>query len=296
MPLRRLLLAALLLALPHPCAGQVRIELPPCRPWEPEDLRRDPTEEQLRCRLGIEGPGRFGLLSYVDVPVYQPATPMPGTHLVGVPGHVGPRAGESYEAWEWRMLRTPFGPEAHRVYRELEVLDPRAAARVLEFESRLRAAGIPARRLETWRSPARQAYLFQQGRSRPGPLATTTLTSWHAQVDRNGLPAGRAVDYAVRPAHLVRFHEIAWSVGLESFGPDSNDPGHVFLPRPDEISPQDIALLRVLPRIPEVTLATGLPVDRMLPPGGHESVRMAAREFASEPFIRYVEPDVDGRI
>src|SRR5687768_7107533 len=32
-------------------------------------LKRDPTVEELRCRYGIVGPGRFGLLSYVDVPV-----------------------------------------------------------------------------------------------------------------------------------------------------------------------------------------------------------------------------------
>lgn len=292
---RALAAAALLLALgaPAPAEGQ---QLPerPCRTWSPTELRRNATEEELRCYFGIVGPGRFGLLSYVDVPVYQPATPMPGTHLVGVPGHAAPRPGESYEEWEWRMLRATFGPEAHRVYRELEVLDPRAAARILELEARLGAAGIPVVRLETWRAPARQAYLFQQGRSRPGPLATTTLTSWHSQVDRNGLPAGRAVDYAVPGSSMRRFHEIAHEVGLESFGADSNDPGHVFLPNPDELPPLELALLRVIPRIPEVTLATGLPVDRRLPPGGRASIRAATLEFASLPFIPYLVPDVDG--
>jgi hypothetical protein len=138
----------------------------------------------------------------------------------------------------------------------------------------------------------RQAYLFQQGRSRPGPLATSTLTSWHSQVDEHGHAAGRAVDYSVPAEQMRRFHEIAWRVGLQSFGADSNDPGHVFLPDRDEVPRAEISLLRVLPRVPEVTLATGLPVDRDLPSGGRAALRAAAVEFASQPFLRHVEPSL----
>lgn len=267
-----------------------------CRAWTPEELDRNPTPAELRCRYGIAGPGRFGLLSYLDVPVYQSATPMPGTHLVGVPGHAGPRDGESYEAWEWRVLRTEYGPEAQKVRRDLELLDPFVAARILRFEAALREAGVRAQRLETWRAPERQAWLFQQGRSRPGPLATTTLTSWHSQVDARGTPAGRAADYRVPPAQMRRFHAVAREVGLFTYGADSNDPGHVFLPDPKEVPVKEIILLRLLPRVPVVTLATGLPVDRPVPQGGLARVRAACLEFIEAPFIASPAPSVASRM
>jgi hypothetical protein len=276
-------LALSLLGAPVPDSA-VSAPAEPCRAWRAEELRRNPTERELRCRHGARGPGRFGLLSYADVPVYQPATPMPGTHLVGVPGHARPAIGESYEAWEWRLLRTDFGPAVHRTYRGVDLLDPMVADRILRLEARLAAEGIRAVRRETWRSPERQAFLFQQGRSRPGPLATATLTSWHSQTDRQGRPAGRAVDYDLPWSQMPRFHEIAAEVGLRSFGADSNDPGHVFLPE-DAIDPAEIVLLRLLPRVPEVTLATGRPVDDRFPAGALPLLRMEAREFAWMPFI-----------
>jgi len=212
---------------------------------------------------------------------------MPGTHLVGLPGHARPHLFESYEQWEWRVLRTGYGPEVHRVHRNLETLEPEVAGRIRHLEEALTREGIRFNRRETWRSPTRQAYLFQQGRSRPGPLATATLTSWHALVDGMGRPAGRAVDYDVAARDMVRFHESAAEVGLSSFGHDSNDPGHVFLPDPRELSPTELSLLRTLPRVPEVTLATGLPIDRTLPEGGRPALREASLAFASYPFIPF---------
>ncbi|HET7228385.1 MAG TPA: hypothetical protein VFJ16_00140 [Longimicrobium sp.] len=170
--------------------------LPPVRAGAPDGctirditrLGRNPTPVELRCRYGARGPGRFGLLSYLDVPVYQPVTPQPGTHVVGVPGMPHPALGESYEQWEWRVLRTLYGAQANSVHREMELLDPIFATRLMRFEHDLAVRGVHARRRETWRSPERQAYIFQQGRSRPGHVATTTLTSWHNRVDRNGRP------------------------------------------------------------------------------------------------------------
>lgn len=292
---RSLATAVLLLALAGDLPAQARGDAPEeCARWRREEPSPLPGEAEVRCRFDIAGPGRFGLLSYVDVPVYQPATPMPGTHVVGVPGHAGPYPGESYEAWEWRVLRTEYGPEARRVRTGLELLDPVVAARILKLEGRLRREGIAFRRRETWRLPERQAWLFQQGRSRPGPLATSTLTSWHSQVDEHGHAAGRAADYSVPAAQMERFHEIAWRAGLQSFGHDSNDPGHVFLPE-QALPHGEITLLRVLPRVPEVTLATGLPVDRGLPPGGRDALRAAALEFASQPFLPHVRPSLAGR-
>jgi len=255
-----------------------------CRAMDVASLTRNPTPWELRCHYGARGPGRFGLASYMDVPVYQPATPLPGTHVVGVDGLPGPRTGESYEAWEWRVLRTEYGAEARRVRSGVEVLDPRFAGRILQLERTLRERGVAFRRLETWRAPERQAWLFQQGRSRPGPYATSTLTSWHSRVDERGNPASRAVDYGIPAAHMRRFHEVVKEVGLDSYGADSNDPGHVFLPGGEGISGQEIALLRLLPRVPVVTLATGRPADEWVGQGRLQQVRDLARSFLEGPF------------
>ncbi len=257
-----------------------------------EALGRNPSERELRCRYGVSGPGRFGLLSYSDVPVYQTVTPLPGTHVVGVAGLPHPAIGESYEGWEWRVLRTEYPASARQVRRELELLDPFFATRLMQLEQRLAANGVRAHRRETWRSPERQAYLFQQGRSRPGPLATTTLTSWHSQVNERGEPAARAADYDVAPQHLARFHQIAHEVGLDSFGADSNDPGHVFLPNTEELPPHEIPLLQLLPRVPVVTLASGRPDDER--PSHEELARWheRQRDFLVAEFVAYPAPEL----
>jgi hypothetical protein len=270
---------AALLPLLHPPGAP---DPPACREWSMATLRANPTELDLRCRWRALGPGRFGL-SYLELPVYRPETPMPGTHVVGVRGHPGPLPGESYEAWEWRVLRTGFGPGVRAVRRDLELLAPDVAPRIVQLEQLMREAGVPVRRLESWRAPDRQGYLFQQGRSRPGPLATTTLTSLHSVVDSVGRPAARAVDYDVPARKLEVFHAIVKMVGLESYGADSNDRGHVYLPAP--LPEQDLILLRTLGYVPEVTLATGAPVDEPLPAGGTAALRRASLEFAREPFI-----------
>jgi hypothetical protein len=256
-----------------------------CRIWERVDLPRNPTDEELRCRYGARGPGRFGLSEYMDVPVYQPATPLPGTHVVGVPGLPRPHANESYEEWEWRVLRTEYAPRVRNVHRELELLDPVFAARLIQLESRLREAGIRFTRRETWRSPERQEWLFQQGRSRPGPMVTATLTSWHSQLDERGNPFSRAADYNVSRGQMARFHEIAWSVGLESYGPDSNDPGHVYLPGAEDFPSDQLIYLRLLPRVPSVTIATGRPTDERVDRHLRAEFRLASHAFAWEPFL-----------
>jgi hypothetical protein len=290
--------AAVLIAAAFHLPDAVSLESPSrvtdesCRTRDFMALGRNPSRGELRCRYGVSGPGRFGLLSYADVPVYQPATPMPGTHLIGVPGHARPHLFETYEGWEWRVLRTEYGPEVHRVHRDLGSLHPDVDTLIRRLESRVAEEGISAFRRETWRSPTRQAYLFQQGRSRPGPLATTTLTSWHSQMDEHGRPAGRAVDYDVPASQMARFHQIAASVGLTTFGHDSHDPGHVFLPMLHELPATEVALLRTLPRVPEVTLGTGLPVDRPLPLGGRQALRDAAVAFATAPFIPFATVDL----
>ena len=246
-------------------------------------LGRNPTPAELRCRYGARGPGRFGLLSYLDVPVYQPRTPQPGTHVVGVPGMPKPQPGETYEQWEWRVLRTQYGPQVRSVYTGMEMLDPVFAGRLMRFERLLRERGVRASRRETYRPAERQAWVFQQGRSRPGPIATTTLTSWHNRVDRLGRPAARAADYSVSPGQLARFHALADSVGLLGYGADSNDPGHVYLPDTDAATGMEIAVLRLLPRVPHVTLATGRPYDEPQIPGMSRYWADLTAEFIARP-------------
>jgi hypothetical protein len=267
-----------------------------CENWQPERFERNPSREEILCRHGVAGPGRFGLLAHQDVPVYQPATPMPGTHLAGVPGHAQPLPWETFEEWEWRVHRTDYPAHTRVAQRALELLDPQAAARIIALERHLTAEGINFTRRETWRSPDRQAYLFQQGRSRPGPIATATLTSWHGQMDEQGRPAGRAVDYTVAPSRMRRFHQIANELGLSSYGADSNDPGHVYLPTSESIESVEVQMLRLLPRVPVVTLATGLPVDRRLPAGGRVGLRESVTTWVSGPFVPYVVPAIVGTL
>jgi hypothetical protein len=254
-----------------------------CGVGEVKEMHRNPLPGELRCLYGVHGPGKFGLLSYLDVPVYQPNTPMPGTHVVGVAGMPGPRQGESFEAWEWRVLRTVYGREALQVHRETELLDPVVGAKIMRFEQSLAAEGIRFHRRETWRSPERQAFLFQQGRVRPGPLATSTLTSWHSRVDRLGRPAGRAVDYDVAQSRLPRFHELAAAAGLGSYGADSNDAGHVFYAGDELLSPTEIAVMRLLKRVPHVTLETGRPTNETWTYGSLPYFQEQARAFANTP-------------
>lgn len=251
-----------------------------------ENLRRNPTAAEMRCRFGARGPGQFGLLSYLDVPVYRPATPLPGTHTVGVPGMSHPAPGESYEAWEWRVLRTTYGPSVRNVQNDLMQLDPVFMSMIRRFEAELRRRGVPATRRETYRTAERQAWLFQQGRVRNGPFATTTLTSWHSRVDRLGRPAARAADYHVSARNLPRFHAIAAEIGLQSYGADSNDPGHVYLPDTDAAVGLELAVLRTLPRVMHVTLATGRP-ENDWPPRRTELWRQLTRDFVRNPVPRY---------
>ena len=266
-----------------------------------EALGRNPTPAELRCRYGIRGPGAFGLLSYLDVPVYRPATPLPGSHVVGVAGMPQPRPGERYERWEWRVLRTVFGAEVRHVHRERDLLDPVFESRLRRFERLLAQRGIRASRRETWRSPARQAWLFQQGRSRPGPIVTTTLTSWHNRLDRAGRPAARAADYEVSPGRLEAFHTAAAEVGLQSYGADSFDPGHVVWPDEDAASGAELAVLRLLPRVQHVTLATGRPEGEPATPNDLRRWRLLEEAFASGPYlpppeVAWPHPVAGGRV
>ena len=65
---------------------------------------------------------------------------------------------------------------------DLSLLAPQFRAAVEEALAKCKAAGFDAMVYEGFRSNARQAFLFAQGRTRPGAKVTnasTSLTSWH---------------------------------------------------------------------------------------------------------------------
>ena len=66
--------------------------------------------------------------------------------------------------------------------RDLSLLAPRFREAVEDAIAACVAAGYPVKVQEGYRSQARQSWLYQQGRTRPGDIVTrapTSLTSWH---------------------------------------------------------------------------------------------------------------------
>ncbi len=66
--------------------------------------------------------------------------------------------------------------------RDLSLLAPKFAAVVTAAIADCATKGLPVKVNEGFRSQARQSYLYEQGRSRPGDIVTnapTSLTSWH---------------------------------------------------------------------------------------------------------------------
>jgi len=63
--------------------------------------------------------------------------------------------------------------------RELDHLNPTSRPGIERFLAAVRAAGFEVLVVETFRTAARQAYLYAQGRTRPGAIITYTLDSAH---------------------------------------------------------------------------------------------------------------------
>lgn len=77
--------------------------------------------------------------------------------------------------------------------RDISALQPIAQKACSLFLSECKKRNIPIFITETHRSQARQDYLYEQGRSRPGNIVTWTRSSNHT--------AGYAWDIAVSPPH-----------------------------------------------------------------------------------------------
>jgi mannose-6-phosphate isomerase-like protein (cupin superfamily) len=103
------------------------------------------------------------------------------------------RPGETWEAFERRLARTEradFPAEAFGYERSLDALAPEARAVVADLLARADRAGFSVRVAETYRAPARQAFLL-----RTTPEFTRTATSSHAD--------GRAVDLVIGDGRLT---------------------------------------------------------------------------------------------
>ncbi|MHB1310452.1 MAG: flagellar hook-length control protein FliK [Gemmatimonadaceae bacterium] len=111
-----------------------------------------------------------------------------------------------------------------RVVRDLETLHPAFRERITRVIARMQAEfGHEVTVAETWRGQARQELLYDQGRSREGPVVTWTRHSQHT--------AGRAADLVVSggPAAYAQLAQVAREEGLRTLG--ARDPGHVELAR-----------------------------------------------------------------
>lgn len=106
----------------------------------------------------------------------------------------------------------------------LDELAPEFRARLERVIARMEQLGHSVQVVETYREQSRQDWLFEQGRTRPGPIVTWTRDSNHTQ--------GRAADLVIDGRYdgpgYQTLQKIAEQEGLRTLGP--RDPGHVELP------------------------------------------------------------------
>lgn len=86
------------------------------------------------------------------------------------------------------------------IYKDISELSPPAQTACNLFMAKCRAAGLRVRITETYRSQARQNYLYEQGRTRPGAIVTWTKNSRHTK-------------------------RIAWDICQDIKGKEYSDPG-----------------------------------------------------------------------
>jgi hypothetical protein len=116
-----------------------------------------------------------------------------------------------------------FGPAARQVVNSLDAMDGEARDRVSRLLAAARAAGHEVYINETRRPQERQEWLYQQGRSRPGPIVTWTLRSDHLDGRAADLRFGSDAGYRWLWANAGKF-------GLSTLG--RRDPGHVAMRPP----------------------------------------------------------------
>ncbi len=106
--------------------------------------------------------------------------------------------------------------------RDLTLLHPDMRSRVGLVMAEIEGAGLPLKVFEAWRSPERQQFLFEQGRTRPGGKVTFSRAweSYHQYglaVDIVGFVDG-SWTWDLPDATWKRMHEIGAGHGLERLG------------------------------------------------------------------------------
>jgi hypothetical protein len=124
------------------------------------------------------------------------------------------------------LVLAPTSGDPRRVNRTLEGLNPEFRTRLERVISRMSTEhGHRVNVVETVRDQARQDHLFEQGRTRPGPVVTWTRASQHSEGRAADVQIDGTYDNAAGYAKLAR---IAAEEGLRTLG--ARDPGHVELP------------------------------------------------------------------
>lgn len=142
-------------------------------------------------------------------------------------GESGARPGETYDQYRRRVLsRTTWSPDT-AAHRNLRALRPEIREPLTAMIKAAADEGVQLDVSETGRSQERQEYLFQQGRSRPGPQVTWTLNSDHAHGRAADLVSPTAQGYVWIQRNAARF-------GLHTLG--ASDPGHVYVPNDSQVS------------------------------------------------------------
>ena len=143
---------------------------------------------------------------------------------------------------------TPVGASAtttirrsgsNEVEHDVTQLTPEFRERLQRVMDRMRREfGHEVTIVETMRSPERQAALFAQGRTAPGPVVTWTRNSKHSQ----GLAADLMVDGQwENPLGYAHLHQVAKQEGLRTLG--ARDPGHVELATNGSVSAETLGAL-----------------------------------------------------
>ncbi len=148
-----------------------------------------------------------------------PPPPAPVPAAIGAGGRDGVDAADGVAA--------AAAPDPRRVEKGMERLDPEFRTRLARVVERMRSEhGHEVKVVETLRPQERQDFLFEQGRTRPGPVVTWTRSSNHTLGRAADVMIDGTYENAKGYAHLA---QIASEEGLRTLGP--KDPGHVELPR-----------------------------------------------------------------
>ena len=139
-------------------------------------------------------------------------------------GAVEPRAGAGASAAGDGAVADAVDSTVHDVERSLDALAPQFRDRLERVIARMQAEGHEVTVTETHRDADRQNHLFEQGRTRPGPVVTWTRNSNHM----HGTAADLLVDGSCdNPAGYARLARIAAEEGLKTLG--ARDAGHIEL-------------------------------------------------------------------